>query len=361
MARTARGVASFVAKRSAAAHTLGAPALASVLVFALAGVLAVPAQAGTVEPPAVSSSFTPALIGAGATSALAVTITNPNASASLSAIAFGDTLQGGLTIDNPNGESGTCGSAGVVTATPGTQTFSLSGGSLKGGTSCTVSVAVTDNATEVVQNSTGLVSSSAGSSASGDTEDLTVLAPPTATITTPQNNATYTYGQRVTAAYSCAQAQYTLGLIDCSAVDDLGNSISDGQPVETNVPGTHTLTLLATSITGLVASDTVNYTVLPSNAFTVKKIKPGLGGRLGFQLALPGAGKVQLSELAGHKQVAAETLRVSGKQIKQITVKLNASGSALLAKGAFKVRLIVIYTPTGGRARTVTLGGIKLA
>ncbi len=360
MARTARGVAGFASKRSVAARVLGVTALASVSAVALAGMLASAAQAASAQPPTVTSSFTPNLIGAGGTTALGITITNPNASATLSSIAFTDTLPAGVVIDNPNGESGTCGASGVVTATPGTGTFSLSGGSLKGGTNCLASVDVTSAAPEVVENNTGPVSSSAGPSASGASEFLTVLAPPTATITTPKNNAKYNYGQRVRANYSCGQAYYALGLIDCSAVDDLGNTILDGQPVETNVPGAHQLTLYATSITGLAETATVNYRVLPNNAFTVKKIKPGPGGQLGFQLALPGPGKVAITELAGSKKAATDSLRIGRAQTKRVTVKLNAVGRALLAKGAFRVRLTVVYTPKGGRARTATVRGIKL-
>jgi hypothetical protein len=354
-------MASFVSKRSAAARTLGVTALASVAPVALVGTLAASAQAATVEPPVVTSSFAPNLIGAGETSALGITITNPNASATLSSIAFSDTLPADVVIDNPNGENSTCGSGGVVTATSGTQTFSLSGGSLRGNTSCTVSVAVTASVPEVVENNTGPVSSSAPSSASGDTEYLTALAPPTATITAPKNNAKYNYGQKVRAKYSCGQANYVIGLLDCSAVDDLGNSIADGQLIDTTVPGAHQLTLLATSITGLGTSDTVNYTVRPSNSFKVEKIKPGSGGSLGFQLVLPGAGKVQISELDGRQKVGTEALRIGREQTKRITVELNATGRALLAKGVFKAGLIVVYTPTGGLARTVKVRGIKLA
>ncbi len=356
---------SFATTRSVTARRLGAAALASVAAVVLTAAPAKSAQAATTLPPTVTSAFTPNLIGVGGTSALAITITNPNSSGTLSAIAFNDTLPNDLVIDNPNGESGTCGSAGVVTANPGASSFSLSGGSLKASTSCTVSVAVTAAAAEVVQNSTGPVTWSAGNgvsgSASGDSEDLTVLAAPTVTIATPKNNAVFKFGQRVIAQFACGQAAYVLGLEDCSGVDDLGNTIDDGQALVTNVPGPHQLSVFATSITGLVSTDVVNYTVLPDNRFTVKKIKAGSGGKLSFQLPLPGAGKVQIAEQVGKTTVGAQAFKVKAKQTKRVTVQLNARGLALLAKGAFKVRLTVSYKPTGGVARTLTVRGVKLS
>ncbi len=340
--------------RSAALVAVSAVGMASVI--AAAADAAAPAQ-----PPTIASSFNPSLIGSGGTTAFGVTITNPNASASLSAIGFRDTFPDDLTIDDPNGESGTCGSAGVVTSTPGSQVFSLSGGSLKAGASCTVSVDVTATTPELLENNTGPVSSSAGSSAGGDTEELMVLAPPTITITSPANNATFTYGQIVRARYTCGQSAYVFGLEDCSAVDDLGNPLANGQAIETTAPGAHQLTVLATSIDGLVSTDTANYTVLPNNTFKISKLKAGRGGALRFQLALPGAGKVEVLEQTGRRTtVGAEGFRVRSKESLTVTVRLNGAGRGLLAKAPFTIRLSVAYTPNGGRVHTVTVRGIRL-
>lgn len=364
MAWRAGAAARFATTRGGLARRLGATTLASLSAVLLAAGLATSAQAATVQPATVTSSFTPNPIVVGGTSALGITITNPNSSGTLSSIAFTDTLPSELVIDDPNGESGTCGSAGVVTATPGSSSFVLSGGSLKAGTSCTVSVAVTTSPTasgaEVVQNSTGLVSSSGGNSASGDTETLTVLAAPTVSVITPKSNAVYNFGQVVLANFSCSQASYALGLADCSALDDLGNTIADGQALVTDVPGAHQLSVFATSITTSVTTDIVNYTVLPNNSLTVTKIKAAKGGTLSFQLALPGAGKLQVTEVTGKTTVAKPAFKIHRKETTRITVALDAKGLQLLAKGAFKVRLNVTYTPTGGRARTVTVRNVRL-
>ena len=83
---------------------------------ALAVAAGSPAGAGAstpAVPPTIASSFTPNVIGVGGTTALGFTITNPNASGTLSSVAFNDTLPANLTVDDPNGENGTCGSASV--------------------------------------------------------------------------------------------------------------------------------------------------------------------------------------------------------------------------------------------------------
>jgi uncharacterized repeat protein (TIGR01451 family) len=74
------------------------------------------------------------------TTSVIFTVTNPN-SVSLSGLAFTDVLPAGLLIQNPNGLANSCG--GTVTATPGTGTISLTGGTVSGTSTCTISVNVT--------------------------------------------------------------------------------------------------------------------------------------------------------------------------------------------------------------------------
>lgn len=328
--------------------------LAAVLVV-IAGSAAGAGAATPAKPPTITSAFTPNVIGVGGTTAISFTITNPNASGTLSAVALTDTLPANVTVDDPSGVNGTCGSAGVITANPGSNTISLTGGSVKAGTPCTVSVAVTASEPEVVQNQTGDVSSSAGSSSSGDTETLTVLPAPTVSASKPRNNAKYTYGEVVTASYSCAQPGDPAGLSDCSAQDDLGNTVNSGGRLDTRSPGAHSLSISATSVDGQVTTDTINYTVLPDNRFTVSHIKPLTGGALSFVLALPGPGKVSVREIAGGQTFAATTTRVHRKRRLTVTVTpKNAAGSAT-------VTLEVTYTPVGGRQRTFVRHGLSVS
>jgi hypothetical protein len=347
---------------------------------ALAFISSGPAEAAAV-PPTVASAFTPTEIGVGdsTATALSVTITNPNTTGTLSAVSFTDTLPAGLTVDDPAGENGTCGSAGVITATPGSSTISLTGGSVKataaGTASCTISVAVIASQTGVFTNSTGLVSSSAGSSAAASTASVTVLPPPTLTVANIKNNAKYTFGQTVKPTYTCSQAGDPTQLVDCSASDDLGNSIASGQALKTRIPGVHSLTVTATSADGLSTSDTFNYTVLPNNRFSEYAVQTASAGVVSFDLGLPGAGTIKAVEV-GPKHVAFGTFTatVGQKRTLKVTVRPTPAGKKLLvapvstkqtsstkttkAKKAAPVRvkitLTVTYTPTGGAKKTVT-------
>jgi hypothetical protein len=318
-------------------------AVASAAVVALGSTAAATSLA-----PTVSSAFTPNPIGVGETAALGITIVNPNASGTLSAIAFTDTLPAGVTVDNPNGESGTCGSSGVVTATSGSSTISLTGGSLKAGANCLVSVDVIASSAGVVTDNTGPITSSGTTNQTGASASVDVLDPPTVTVSGPTNNAKYAYGQRVQVIYGCAQAGYNLGLSGCTASDDLGNNISSGGFLDTRVPGAHELDVFASSIDGLVTDDTIDYTVLPNNKFSVSGVKAGSRDSVKLKLALPGPGKVKIVERAGKSVVAtkASTIRASGT----VHLKLSPSSAEVtkLGSGSVRVKLTITYTPKGG-------------
>jgi hypothetical protein len=96
-----------------------------------------------VAPPTISKLFgTSGSILPGGTTALSFTIENPNATVALNGVAFIDTLPAGLVVATPNGVNGSCG-GGIITATPGKGSISLTGAMLAAGASCTFSVNVT--------------------------------------------------------------------------------------------------------------------------------------------------------------------------------------------------------------------------
>jgi hypothetical protein len=311
--------------------------------------------------PTITSAFTPNLIGVGdaTATALSFTITNPNSS-SISKVAFSDQLPAPLTIDNPNGENGTCGSSGVITANPGTSTISLSGGSIKAGSSCTFFFSLIATQPGVVQNSTGPVTSSAGASSSGDTETLTILPPPTVTVTHLRERQRVQQGQVVRPRFPCTQPNDPSALADCSAADDLGNVVRSGGVLPTPQTGHHTLTVSATSADGLVTTKTIDYTVLPDNRFTIRRISRVSGGALQVKLSLPGAGHLVIAEVVGHQTIARYTRHLTGKRTIIATVRLSPAGLALLAGAPLRVKLEVAYTPSGGIKRTKTRPGIVL-
>jgi hypothetical protein len=216
-------------------------------------------------------------------------------------------------------------------------------------------------------NSPGAVSSSAGPSAPGAVETLTVLPPPTVTVTGIKNKATYSFGQVVRPKYSCAQPVDPTVLSDCSAGDDLGNTILSGGKLDTTTPGAHTLTVVAASSDGLSTTDNINYRVLPDSRFTITKVTPKGGGALGFVLALPGPGTVKVLEFGPkHALVGSDTAKVRQKRQLKVDLKPTPAGVKLLTPVAdgpavkLGVKLEVSFTPKGGVKRTVTHGGIEL-
>jgi uncharacterized repeat protein (TIGR01451 family) len=331
-----------------------------------------PAEAATpvpLVPPTITSAFTPTEVGVGDSTAtsLSITITNPSPTAKLSGLAFTDTLPAGLTIDNPNGGNGTCGSSGVITANPGTSTFALTNGSLAAAASCTISISVVAAEPGVLSNSPGAVSSSAGSSAPGAVETLTVLPPPTVTVTNIKNKATYSFGQVVRPKFTCTQAGDPTVLSSCSAADDLGDTIVSGGKLNTTTPGAHVLSVVAASTDGLSTTDNISYKVLPDSRFTISNVVPKQHGALGFALALPGPGTVKVVELGPkHAVVGTDTVKVTQKRKLKVDLKPTKAGVKLLkpATGSapvkLGVKLEVSFTPKGGVKRTVTHGGIEL-
>jgi hypothetical protein len=218
-----------------------------------------------------------------------------------------------------------------------------------------------------LSNSPGAVGSSAGTSAVGAVQTLTVLSPPTVAVSGIKNNATYTFGQVVKPKYSCTQPGDPTALSQCSAGDDLGNTIVSGGKLNTTTPGTHTLSVLATNTVGLSTTKDITYQVLPDSRFTINNVSPKPHGALGFTLALPGPGTVKVVEIGPKKAVVgADTMKVTQKRKLKVDLKPNKAGVKLLTpvKGGkpvkLSVKLEVTFTPKGGVKRTVTQGGIVL-
>jgi hypothetical protein len=96
-----------------------------------------------------------------------------------------------------------------------------------------------------------------------DTVTVTVAAaigPPTATITTPANGATYTQGQVVDASYTCADASNGPGLKSGTA--GCSGTVADGAAINTATLGAQTFKVTATSTDGQTTTETSDYTVV---------------------------------------------------------------------------------------------------
>jgi hypothetical protein len=86
----------------------------------------------------------------------------------------------------------------------------------------------------------------------------TPALPPTASITTPANGATYTAGQVVDSNFGCTDGSGGTGINSCLAQ----NGAPSGSPVDTSTLGLHTFTVSATSRDGLTGTASTSYTVV---------------------------------------------------------------------------------------------------
>ncbi|HEV8369321.1 MAG TPA: Ig-like domain repeat protein [Pyrinomonadaceae bacterium] len=131
-----------------------------------------------VAPPAITKSFNPITIAPGGVATLTISITNPASNTvQLNGVGFTDNFPANLVLANPNGLVNTCG--GTATATAGSGTVSLTGGTIPINTPCAVSVIVTSSVGGLYVNNTNLVSSTNGGAGNSASATLNVTAPPT--------------------------------------------------------------------------------------------------------------------------------------------------------------------------------------
>jgi hypothetical protein len=221
---------------------------------------------------------------------------------------------------------------------------------------------VTSTTPGVHSNSTGPVTSTeGGASAGGDTEKLTVVGDPTIDVTAPRNNATFNFGQKVSAKFACAEAANGPGLVDCSVSDDNGNTVeAPGGLIDTNVAGPGTLTFSATSADGLIVTQSINYKVLPDNKLVVTKVKANKQGDVSLTVAVPGTGKLTALVTAGATDLSSWTATIAGAKTLRLTIKPNSQGRAALVRKPPTLTLKLGFTPKRGKLATTTIAGLKL-
>jgi hypothetical protein len=91
------------------------------------------------------------------------------------------------------------------------------------------------------------------------TADVTydVAVPPSASISAPANGATYAQGAVVESSFSCTDGSGGTGIASC--LDQAGHA--SGQPIDSSMPGVHTLNVTATSSDGLTSANSITYTI----------------------------------------------------------------------------------------------------
>jgi len=137
------------------------------------------ASLGVAAPPTISKAFGASTIPLNGSTSLTLTITNPTSGVALSGVAFTDNLPAGLIVATPNNLNNN-GCSGTATAVAGSSSVSLSGGTLAGNSSCTITLNVTGTTSGTKSNTTGAVTATeSGAGTTSNTAVLTVVAPPT--------------------------------------------------------------------------------------------------------------------------------------------------------------------------------------
>jgi len=106
---------------------------------------------------------------------LTFVIANPNATETLTGVSLGDDFPAGLVLANSPSPTTTCG--GSFTAVANSGAFAMTGGTIAGGGSCTITVKVT-GLTPGVQNNTAQAASTNGGASNVASDSILVIAPP---------------------------------------------------------------------------------------------------------------------------------------------------------------------------------------
>ncbi|HUE00925.1 MAG TPA: hypothetical protein VMR62_15245, partial [Bryobacteraceae bacterium] len=133
-----------------------------------------------VAPAVIAKAFGVPAVPVNGTTSLTFTITNPAVNTvPQTGVAFVDALPTGMTVAASPALGTNCG--GTATATPGSTTVSLTGGTIPLAGGCTLSVNVTAATSGVYSNITGTVSSTQGGTGNTASASLMVAAPPAIT------------------------------------------------------------------------------------------------------------------------------------------------------------------------------------
>ncbi|MBI1765943.1 MAG: Ig-like domain repeat protein, partial [Acidobacteria bacterium] len=221
-----------------------------------------------IQPPTIAKSFSPTSIALSGTnqttSTLSLTLINPNPSQALSAIAFTDTLTGGLQVDATPALANGCGGIFTPALAGGQTALSFSGGSLTAGGNCNISFKVSSTSTGAKTNATsGPTSTQANAGVASNTATLNVLTAPS--FTKNFGAASVVLNGTTSLTFNLTNNDATFGLTGVSFTDTLpaGLTVATAGPTAA-CGGTYSTTAPSTiALTGgaLAASGTCSFSV----------------------------------------------------------------------------------------------------
>jgi hypothetical protein len=188
-----------------------------------------------------------------------------------------------------------------------------------------------------------------GSATSATSNSVFLPLPPTVSIATPAQGATYTLNQVVDVSYSCQDSSGGPGIAQC-----LGSNTS-GSALDTAAPGAYTLNVVATSQDGEHTTATITYHVVAgSNRFTVKRLKGAKSGALSCTVSLPGNGTLSVLEVAkGFSTGRLENVKKAGSLSCSLPVNKRLA-ARIRSKHLKTVKVSISYRPSDGSKRTIT-------
>lgn len=314
----------------------------------------------------IKTSFEQSPISLNTSDAIGFAIGNSTGSA-ITNLTFTDTLPTGVTLDNPvgltntAGSSTTCGTTTSVnpstgaTSAPGDDAVTITIASvpaLSSGTVCTISLGIVAGTASVSDAPYKDALSSVSETPTATTVtttpgSLVVLSNPTITLTRPTSGLVLKFGQIYDSNFGCAATDPLDTINSLVGVDNDGNSVASGEPIDSVDAGPNAFEVNCYSgVGGGDLTQSVNYNV---KSYTLTSVKTNATtGGVSFKSLLP-AGKGVAELLDGKKVLAKETFKVHSHKTVKVTVTPTAAGkSVVAAAGANKLKaeLEVSFTPS---------------
>jgi CSLREA domain-containing protein/uncharacterized repeat protein (TIGR01451 family) len=309
----------------------------------------------TVEaPPSIAKAFGASAVPLNGTTSLTLSITNPAANtAAETGVAFTDTLPAGLVVTTPNGLTNTCG--GTATATAGSGSVSLSGGTVAVNSTCALVVNVTGTSSGSMTNTTGAVNSTNGGTGNTASANLTVASPPV---------IAKSFGAAGVAVNSSTSLSFLITNPAANVVSITGLAFTDNLPaglvvttpsgLSNTCGGTATATAGSTSVilTGatlapgascmVAANVTATSGGVKNNSVTVTSANAGTGNTSTATLTSTSAPSISKSFGATSIPLNGSTSLTFGVQNSNATTALTGVGFADVLPGG-----LVVSTPNG--------------